>query len=84
MYISDATGLRYSLSLPSNVRTTTGECEFDRIASLEGIYIANFKSQSSRPAAATAAPLSKKLADDEDEDEDFDDLIDEEDEVRGV
>eukprot|EP00922_Rhytidocystis_sp_ex-Travisia-forbesii_P011736 GHVS01017475.1.p1 GENE.GHVS01017475.1~~GHVS01017475.1.p1 ORF type:complete len:935 (+),score=103.33 GHVS01017475.1:271-3075(+) len=43
VYISDATGLRYSLSLPNNVRTVSGECEFDKVLSLEGVYIANFK-----------------------------------------
>ncbi|VWU50927.1 sortilin, putative [Hepatocystis sp. ex Piliocolobus tephrosceles] len=42
VYISDASGLNYSLSLPNNIRTATGECEFDRVLSLEGVYIANF------------------------------------------
>eukprot|EP00922_Rhytidocystis_sp_ex-Travisia-forbesii_P048724 GHVS01072536.1.p1 GENE.GHVS01072536.1~~GHVS01072536.1.p1 ORF type:complete len:907 (+),score=145.46 GHVS01072536.1:205-2925(+) len=43
VYISDASGLRYSLSLPNNVRTMTGECEFDKVLSLEGVFLANFK-----------------------------------------
>ncbi|PFH32063.1 putative sortilin [Besnoitia besnoiti] len=43
VYISDAKGLRYSLSLPNNIRTSTGECEFDKVLSLEGVYLANFK-----------------------------------------
>ncbi|EUD69404.1 hypothetical protein C922_00267 [Plasmodium inui San Antonio 1] len=42
VYISDASGLNYSLSLPNNIRTSSGECEFDRILSLDGVYIANF------------------------------------------
>ncbi|KAH0486748.1 MAG: hypothetical protein KVP17_000919, partial [Porospora cf. gigantea B] len=42
IYISDEQGLEYALSLPGNVRTAYGECEFDRVQGLEGIYIANF------------------------------------------
>ncbi|CAA9989631.1 sortilin, putative [Plasmodium knowlesi strain H] len=42
VYISDASGLNYTLSLPNNIRTSSGECEFDRILSLDGVYIANF------------------------------------------
>eukprot|EP00922_Rhytidocystis_sp_ex-Travisia-forbesii_P048723 GHVS01072535.1.p1 GENE.GHVS01072535.1~~GHVS01072535.1.p1 ORF type:complete len:907 (+),score=123.35 GHVS01072535.1:202-2922(+) len=43
VYISDVKGLRYSLSLPNNVRTLSGECEFDKVLSLEGVFLANFK-----------------------------------------
>uniref|UniRef100_A0A0G4FQ72 VPS10 domain-containing protein n=1 Tax=Chromera velia CCMP2878 TaxID=1169474 RepID=A0A0G4FQ72_9ALVE len=43
VYISDEKGVRYSLSLPANVRSTGGECEFDKVLSLDGVYIANFK-----------------------------------------
>lgn len=42
VYISDASGINYTLSLPNNVRTSTGECEFDKVLSLDGVYIANF------------------------------------------
>ncbi|SCM09662.1 sortilin, putative [Plasmodium chabaudi adami] len=42
VYISDASGLNYTLSLPNNIRTASGECEFDRVLSLDGVYIANF------------------------------------------
>ncbi|CRG94713.1 sortilin, putative [Plasmodium gallinaceum] len=42
VYISDASGLNYTLSLPNNIRTSSGECEFDRVLSLDGVYIANF------------------------------------------
>ncbi|GAW82569.1 sortilin [Plasmodium gonderi] len=42
VYISDSSGLNYTLSLPNNIRTSSGECEFDRILSLDGVYIANF------------------------------------------
>eukprot|EP01068_Selenidium_serpulae_P014006 Selendium_serpulae@DN6037_c0_g1_i2.p1 len=43
VYVSDTTGSRYTLSLPGNVRTSSGECEFDRVQSLEGVYLANYK-----------------------------------------
>lgn len=43
IYISDASGIRYALSLPKNIRTDSGECEFDRVSSLEGVYIANYR-----------------------------------------
>ncbi|UKK00004.2 sortilin [Theileria orientalis] len=46
VYISDASGLNYTLSLPNNVRASTGECEFDKVFSLEGIYLANFRDDS--------------------------------------
>ncbi|CDR95451.1 sortilin, putative [Babesia bigemina] len=46
VYISDASGLRYSLSLPNNIRSASGECEFDKVYSLEGVYIANFRDDS--------------------------------------
>ncbi|GIX64149.1 sortilin [Babesia caballi] len=46
VYISDAEGLRYSLSLPNNIRSASGECEFDKVYSLDGVYIANFRDDS--------------------------------------
>ncbi|XP_954685.1 sortilin-like protein, putative [Theileria annulata] len=46
VYISDASGLNYSLSLPNNVRASSGECEFDKVLSMEGIYLANFRDDS--------------------------------------
>lgn len=43
LYISDTTGVQYSLSLAYNLRNMNGDCEFDKIQSLEGIYIANHR-----------------------------------------
>ncbi|CEL94476.1 unnamed protein product, partial [Vitrella brassicaformis CCMP3155] len=63
VYISDHKGLRYSLSLPSNVRTTTGETEFDRVLSLEGVYLANFKDDPEAEGALSAAAVEKKTED---------------------
>eukprot|EP00419_Tripos_fusus_P088245 CAMPEP_0172861924 /NCGR_PEP_ID=MMETSP1075-20121228/72937_1 /TAXON_ID=2916 /ORGANISM="Ceratium fusus, Strain PA161109" /LENGTH=856 /DNA_ID=CAMNT_0013710117 /DNA_START=111 /DNA_END=2681 /DNA_ORIENTATION=- len=43
VYISDKEGVHFTLSLPNNVRGSNGNCEFDKILSLEGVYMANFK-----------------------------------------
>ena len=43
IYISDEAGVQYSLSLAYNLRSSNGDCEFDKIQSLEGIYIANHR-----------------------------------------
>ena len=42
VYISDASGLSYSLSLPFNRRDKGGKCDFEKLEGLEGIYLANF------------------------------------------
>ncbi len=41
IYISDANGLKYSQSLKYNVRSYGNQCDFEKINSLEGIYIGN-------------------------------------------
>ncbi len=41
IYVSDPEGTKFSLSLHNNVRMTEGQCDFDRVNGLEGIYIAN-------------------------------------------
>lgn len=41
IYISDESGIGYSLSLAYNLRNSNGDCEFEKIHSLDGIYIAN-------------------------------------------
>ena len=41
VYISDALGKRFSVSLLHNVRDRSGFCDFDKVKGLEGIYIAN-------------------------------------------
>lgn len=43
LYISDDQGVRYTLSLENNVRASAGDCEFDKVLSLDGVYLANFK-----------------------------------------
>jgi hypothetical protein len=42
VYISNADGLNYTLSLPHNSREATGKCDFEKVEGLEGIYLANF------------------------------------------
>jgi hypothetical protein len=42
VYISNADGLNYTLSLPHNSRESSGKCDFEKIEGLEGIYLANF------------------------------------------
>ena len=46
VYVSDAEGVRFALSLPGNLRSPGGECEFDKVLSLEGVYLANMWDQS--------------------------------------
>mmetsp|Transcript_113889 Transcript_113889/g.317116 ORF Transcript_113889/g.317116 Transcript_113889/m.317116 type:complete len:956 (-) Transcript_113889:154-3021(-) len=41
IFVSDADGYKYSQSLVNNVRSTQGECEFDKVVSLQGVYLAN-------------------------------------------
>jgi len=47
VYISDKEGTRFTLSLPNNVRSGSGDCEFDKVLNLEGVYLANFRDVSS-------------------------------------
>lgn len=41
VYSSDSTGLKYSLSLPNNIRSSDNQCDFERLYGMDGIYIAN-------------------------------------------
>jgi hypothetical protein len=42
VYISDIDGIRYSLSLPYNVRSSNdNQCDFEKISGLDGIFMAN-------------------------------------------
>ena len=44
-YVSDSTGTRFKISLNHTVRTEEGQCDFERVQGLDGIYIANVYSQ---------------------------------------
>jgi len=63
VYISDAQGVRYTLSLPNNVRSSHGECEFDKVLSLEGVYMANFKDMPRADGDGKKEGISSKKAD---------------------
>lgn len=41
VYISDGLGFSYSLSQKYNVRSQDGQCDFEKVNSLEGLYISN-------------------------------------------
>lgn len=41
IYISDSTGRRFSTSLLHNVRNLEGQCDFNSLQGLEGIFVAN-------------------------------------------
>jgi hypothetical protein len=46
IYTSDAEGMNYSLSLKYNIRSYGNQCDFEKVNSLEGIYISNAISSS--------------------------------------
>mmetsp|Transcript_124552 Transcript_124552/g.248482 ORF Transcript_124552/g.248482 Transcript_124552/m.248482 type:complete len:879 (+) Transcript_124552:80-2716(+) len=68
VYISDKSGIRFALSLANNVRGSNGDCEFDKIQNLEGIYLANYRESKAESVGAEVAQ-GKKAADAEDADE---------------
>jgi hypothetical protein len=41
IYISDITGSKFSQSLKYNIRSHDNQCDFEKVNSLEGVYIAN-------------------------------------------
>eukprot|EP00435_Cladocopium_sp_Y103_P064149 s83_g25.t2 len=45
IFVSDSEGYKYSQSLLHNVRSSTGEVEFDKVVSLTGVYLANVVAQ---------------------------------------
>eukprot|EP00930_Biecheleria_cincta_P083655 TRINITY_DN73187_c0_g1_i1.p1 TRINITY_DN73187_c0_g1~~TRINITY_DN73187_c0_g1_i1.p1 ORF type:complete len:877 (-),score=163.36 TRINITY_DN73187_c0_g1_i1:28-2658(-) len=65
VYISDAQGYRFTLSLQNNVRGSGGDCEFDKVLSLEGVYISNFKDIPQAADANSAKGDDKKKEDSE-------------------
>jgi len=41
IYISNSLGMRYSLSLPYNIRSSGNQSDFEKVQGLEGVFIAN-------------------------------------------
>jgi len=71
VYVSDKDGVRYSLSLANNVRGSSGDAEFDKVLSLEGVYMANVRDKpKTSETEANEAESSNKKKDDEEDDED--------------
>ncbi|CAK8990275.1 unnamed protein product [Durusdinium trenchii] len=62
VYISDDKGYRFTLSLPNNVRGTNGDCEFDKVLSLEGVYMANYKETKSSDTSGGVDDKTKACA----------------------
>lgn len=62
VYISDDKGYRFTLSLPNNVRGTNSDCEFDKVLSLEGVYMANFKETKSSDTSGGVDDKTKEAA----------------------
>lgn len=54
IYISDSTGQRFSTSLLHNVRSLEGQCDFNKVQGVEGIYIANIYDEKKLRAAVHA------------------------------
>ncbi|KAH8585131.1 sortilin [Cryptosporidium sp. chipmunk genotype I] len=74
IYISNYLGTRFALSLMNNVRTATGECEFDRVMSLEGVYIANVKDDELENDLEHITTTLHEFTDSETDDEDVETL----------
>ena len=70
IYISDSSGTRFSLSLLHSVRNLDGQCDFEKVNGLDGVYLANVYDQKKiellRGADNSAIPgetISKKQRD---------------------
>lgn len=42
LYTSDEKGQKFSLALANNARDADGTCDFEKVLSLDGIYLTNF------------------------------------------
>lgn len=54
VYVSDASGVKFSLSLSNNVRRR-GLCAFEKVMNLNGIYIANIQAEPPKEPAPAGA-----------------------------
>lgn len=62
VYVSDTTGTRFSLSLVNNIRAPTGECEFDRVLGVDGVYLANVRVPTLADTTAGGATVAGRLS----------------------
>lgn len=63
IFISDSGGYKFSQSLVNNVRSAKGDCEFDKVVSLQGVYMANIVVPNSKSDKQTFAEGKEKMAD---------------------
>ena len=55
IYLSDAEGLRFSLSMRDNRRDAQGRCDFEKMAGIEGVYVSNEMANAAEISARAAA-----------------------------
>ena len=46
IYVSDSTGIRYTNSLQGNIKSIHGQCDFEKVHGVEGVYLANIYDKS--------------------------------------
>ena len=63
IYLSDAEGLRFSLSLRNNKRDAQGRCDFEKLQGIEGIYITNEQINADVESAKERPRLRTKIID---------------------
>lgn len=61
IYLSDAEGLRFSLTLRNNKRDTQGRCDFEKMQGIEGVYISNFVSNADSESSPSKARLKTMI-----------------------
>ena len=62
IYLSDAEGLRFSLSLRNNKRDAQGRCDFEKVQGIEGIYITNEQINTDQSSSREKAKLRTKIS----------------------
>jgi len=61
IYLSDAEGLRFALSLRNNKRDAQGRCDFEKVQGIEGIYITNEQINSDAASLKEKVKLRTKI-----------------------
>jgi hypothetical protein len=65
IFVSDGEGYKYTQSLVDNVRSSQGECEFDKVVSLQGVYMANVVVPNGGSEASFKGAAGKRQEDEE-------------------
>ena len=61
IYISDSTGTRFSTSLLHNVRSLDGQCDFNSLQGLEGVFLANVYDEKKLKAALSLMDAEEEV-----------------------